>query len=496
VADRWTTSRWALLVCGWALACCAAAAGAILAGADQEALVAAVAAALVGLPLAYLAFRTDPAYLFAGAIVLSPFSGNWEGIGIPGVLAADRLLLVVAILAVLARAVTKRDDPPFRLAPAHWILALAAVYALLSAAIVGTLFERAAFFRLLEAYGFLPFLAFAVAPLAFRTARQRMVLLASLVALGAYLGLTALFEAINLNALVFPRYILDEDFGIHQGRSRGPFVQAATNGLALYACALASGMATVLWTDARARVLAAGIAVLCLVGCFLTLQRSSWLGAILATVALLAVARGTRRVLIPAIGFAAACLALSLVAVPGLAEQARERGDAQRSVWDRLNSNRAALNMVEASPLVGFGWGEYDTRNVDYYEQSPDYPLTGARVNLVHNVVLGYAAELGLVGTMLWALALALAVGGALITRGPPDLAVWRLGLLGVAVFFAIVQLVTPPKAFPTLLLMLWAGVVWSGRYPQDDALEARAGGVQSAPQPVSLAAGGRAAPG
>ena len=97
----------------------------------------------------------------------------------------------------------------------------------------------------------MPFLLFLTAPLAFRTQRQRQVLLVTFVTLGAYLGLTVVFETVKLDALVFPKYILDPHYGIHAGRGRGPFVEAVTNGLALFTCSVVCAIAVAQWHDRR-----------------------------------------------------------------------------------------------------------------------------------------------------------------------------------------------------------------------------------------------------
>lgn len=438
---------------------------ALLRGVDEDLVIAGFAALAIGLPVAYLAWHADPAYTFAAAIVLAPFSGHWEGVGIPGQIAPDRLLLVLGIAAVILRAPGIRDRAKLRVEPVHWWLAAAAAFAAVSAAVSGTLDQTEHFFTLFESLGIVPFLVFLLAPVVFSTARQRLVLLGALVGLGAYLGLTALFEATGLDALVFPRYILDPEFGIHADRARGPFVQPATNGMALFACAIAATIATRIWKQGEARLLAAGVAVLCLAGAVLTMQRSVWLGAALGMIVMLVAARELRRALAPVIVTAILALAAAFVVVPGLGSDIEDRGADLGTVWGRVNLNRAALNMVEARPLTGFGWGTFDRRSADYFEQAADIPLSGTESNLAHNVLLNYAADLGLVGSALWLGALFLAVGGALATRGPPDLRLWRAGLVAVATFFLVAMLVTPPKVFPILILLLWAGVVWSGRY-------------------------------
>jgi O-antigen ligase len=83
----------------------------------------------------------------------------------------------------------------------------------------------------------------------------------------------------------------------------------------------------------------------------------------------------------------------------------------------------------------------------------------------LHNTPLGYAVDLGLVGLALWLLGLLLGVGGALMTRGPPDLLPWRIGLLAVALATLVVMNATPPSAWVGRCLWLFAGVAYAGRY-------------------------------
>jgi putative inorganic carbon (hco3(-)) transporter len=134
-------------------------------------------------------------------------------------------------------------------------------------------------------------------------------------------------------------------------------------------------------------------------------------------------------------------------------------------LWDRKNSNAAALRMIDAKPLFGFGWGRFASDSPDYYRQAFDYPLTGVRN--VHNVYLANAVELGLLGGGLWLLACLVAIGGAIMRRGPPPLRDWRIGLIAVAVSYAVVGMTTPlGYPFSALLMWTWAGLVWGERRP------------------------------
>jgi putative inorganic carbon (hco3(-)) transporter len=423
---------------------------------------------------AVVIWRTDPAYTLSAAIFLTPLAGNWPRLGVPGSLSPDRLLFVAAVAMVLLRAPPVADRPRLRITGTHWLLALAAAYAVVSALLAGTFFQRDAFVKIFDAFGILPFLTFLVAAVVFRTPAQRRVLLATLVMLGAYLGLTVLFEMLKFDALVFPKYILDPSYGMHPSRGRGPFVDPVACGLALYTCAVASAIAVASWRRAGLRAVAVAVGLLCVVGTFLSLQRSVWIGAVVGTVvAMLAVGR-LRAYLIPVAAATAVAIAAALALIPGLSSLVSERVNDPSALWDRKNLDRAGINMLADRPLLGFGWGRFTTYSGDYFEQADDYPLTAAGVNPnddrfgLHNTPLLYGVELGLIGLTPWLLGLVLGVGAALATRGPPDLRPWRIGLLAVALAFLVVINAVPPSAWPNRSLWLLAGAVYAGRYATD----------------------------
>jgi putative inorganic carbon (HCO3(-)) transporter len=416
-------------------------------------------------------WRIDPAYTLSAAIFLTPFASHWPRLGIAGPLSPDRLLFVAGAVAVLLRAPPVADRPRLRLAPAHYLLALATAYALVSAIFAGTLLREDGFLKILDAFGIVPFVTFLVAPLAFRTPRQRRVLLATLVGLGAYLGLTVLFQMVGARALVFPKYILDESYGLHPDRGRGPFVDPVASGLALYTCAVACAIAVASWRNASARALAFAIGLLCVVGTFLSLERSVWVGAVTGTAVVMIAVRGLRHLFVPVAVAMAVAVGAALTLIPGLSERASGRVNESSALWDRKNLDRAAISMIEARPLIGFGWSGFVDHSADYFEQAQTYPLTAAGTNRhntrfgVHNTPLGYAVDLGLVGLSLWLLGVLFGVGGAVASRAPPDLRPWRAGLLAVALATLVVMNATPPSAWVARSLWLLAGVVYAGRY-------------------------------
>jgi putative inorganic carbon (HCO3(-)) transporter len=425
-----------------------------------------LAAGIAGLSGVYLAWHVAPAYVFSVAIALSVFAGNWGGMGLPNGAAPDRFVLLVGILALLFRSpgAGERRLPRFR--AAHWALVGTSVYAIASALVVGTLLTSDGGFRLLDRLGLVPFAMFFLAPVVFRSQRERMILLATLVGIGAYLGLTALFQTIGVPSLVFPKYILDPSFGLHFDRARGPFVEAEANGLALYGCGVAAVVASVIWKRTGPRLFAIVTAVLCAAGTLFTLQRAVWIGAALATLLALVGFQQLRRYVVIAAVVLPAIVLISFAVVPGLESKALTRAQDERPVWDRQNLNAAAIRMIEARPLLGFGWQQFHTHSPEYFQQASTYPLTGTKEPL-HSAFLSNAVELGIPGTILWLVAIVLAVGGAIARRGPPALEPWRIGLLAYAVMWIVVANFTPlERPFVSILLMVWAGVVWAGRDP------------------------------
>jgi O-antigen ligase len=168
----------------------------------------------------------------------------------------------------------------------------------------------------------------------------------------------------------------------------------------------------------------------------------------LGTVVGMLATRGLRRYLPLLIVTVAAAVAVSLALIPGLSETVSGRTDDQATICDCQNLARAAVNMVEAKPLFGFGWSRFAHDSADYFQQSPDYPLTATSAG-VHNTPLTYAVELGLIGMTLWIMGVLFGVGGALATPGPPDLDLWRTGLLALATAYLVVLNAVPPTTWP-----------------------------------------------
>ncbi|HEY6549576.1 MAG TPA: O-antigen ligase family protein [Solirubrobacterales bacterium] len=415
-------------------------------------------------------WELPPAVTMCAAIVLTVLSGGWSQMGLAG-LPLNRLLVAVVLLQIFLRAPGVARMPRIPLRNVHLLIGLTLIYALASAAAAGTLVSKDGFLQLFDVFGVVPFLLFLVAPAVFAGRRERDLLLATLVGLGAYLGLTAIFESLGPQALVFPSYIRHfEAETLSAVKASGPFQSPTAMGFACFACAVAALIALAQWRQRWGRCLALFVAAACIFGCFLTLERGVWIATIIATVVAALATQTGRRLLAPGIAISAVALIGVFALVPSLSQSASERATYQQSLWDRQNQTAAGLRMVQDKPLFGFGLDRYAAESVDYFRQPADYPMTGYTHGItigvpdpilpIHNTYLSHAVELGLLGALLWLASIAWATGGAILARGPASLRPWKLGLLAIAVFFLVVCVVDPHTApFPMVLMLVWAGL-------------------------------------
>jgi len=429
-------------------------------------------------------WELNPAITACGAIVLTIFSGAWRQMGLGG-LPIDRLLLIIVLLQLVLRAPGIAGTPRIQLRTVHLLMGLAIIYVIGSAAASNTLTTESGFLSLVDMFGVAPFLMFLLTPSVFSGRRERDILLATLVALGAYLGFTAIFEAVGPHGLIFPRYIARVDTELPGERAGGPFQSSVVEGFATYACAVAAVMAFAQWRGQRKRYIALIVAGVCIFGCFVTLERGVWIAAVVATAVTALATRAGRRWVLPAAGSCALIIGGALFLSPALSHRASTRANDQLSVWSRENQTAAGLRMVAAKPLLGFGWDNYTTNSLAYFRQTSEYPQSGYVVAEhvgtyapplpLHDTYLAFAVELGLVGALLWLTSLLWGMGGAIFSRRSQELRPWKLGLLAITTFYLVVAVVDPhEQAFPLLLLWSWAGVAYGSEPLSAQARRAR----------------------
>ena len=400
-------------------------------------------------------------------LMFTAFSGNWHNLGSPAPL--DRPLMLIGIAMCFAGSPQARGSMVLR--PIHLAMLLGTAQVLLSIYATEP-FQKSSVFALVDRYGVLPFLLLVSSPVVYGAVGQRRFFARVFTVWCLYLGLLALAEGLHLDALVWPRYILDPAVGIHFDRARGPYVEAVANGMMLVMSG-AMGAFT-FFTDPSRRWRRVGFAATLLagVGVLLTLTRAIWLGAALAVLlAGIFVPRLRRYVVISGV-LAVVGLGAAFAALPSLAQQAGQRADDKLPLYDRLNTNAAAVRMFETHPVFGVGWQQASNRMVDYVRQAADYPVTTASVGLeVHDVFLARLAELGLIGGLLWLAILGNATALPLLRRAETtDLQAWRAALLPVVVLWGTAALFGPvPYPQPNYFLWCMGGIVLVDYLRSDD---------------------------
>jgi O-antigen ligase len=257
----------------------------------------------------------------------------------------------------------------------------------------------------------MPFTMFLVGRRVFCKQSAIRLLLWLTVTASAYSAAVSIFQFHGPAWLVWPRYILHNDFW--PGRAVGVFNQPVVNGLVL----IVGFLVAVLIVSHRneppsLRVVAAVVAAASAYGVFLTHTRAAWLSFALVVVIGVVFARGARR------GFAlVAALMLLVVAANWSTFTSADRsagGVASSSeLEDRWNTVATSLWAVEREPVTGWGIGRFTAVNTYHHQQwAPEIPWERGFGIPSHLDVLGIFVELGIVGLTLWLAVLGLIVAG------------------------------------------------------------------------------------
>lgn len=225
---------------------------------------------------------------------------------------------------------------------------------------------------------------------------------------GVYLAITAIVERFELTALVFPRYIMTSEFREFLGRSRGPLLNPAANGMLLGLC-LGAGLMTWPRMPRWGQLLLLGFSGLLLLGLSCTMTRSAWMGGCLGMLILLLLVlpRYYRPWLLTAVVLGSAILVATQWA--NIVEFKRDKDLTARETASsaRLRPTLAfiAWEMFCDYPLVGCGFGHYIDEHVNYLSnRDTDIRLEEGRGYEQHNVWLSLLTETGLLGVTLFIL--------------------------------------------------------------------------------------------
>lgn len=397
--------------------------------------------------------RREPLYvwLFLAALVFTMFSGHTGLMGLP--LSPDRPLFAFAVLLLIL-------DPDRDRLRWRWFYAIAALTILwtaLSWTSTGSLTDGLKAFALLDRI-IGPLVMFPLGALIFSTEHRRELLLRTSALMAIYLGFTGLFEYLRIGALVFPGYIMENLNPSTDIRAGGPYLFPEPLGLV---CALAIFLSGLLvrTSSVRAWRIVGMLGIFFgVVGSVVGMVRSVWLALIVAGLVIgLIVPRIRRR--LPLLLIAAAIVVAIIVFVfPDFRDVLINRITTERSVYDRQNTNVAALRVIQEYPLFGIGWGEFVHQNVDWVRQADTYPVTTITIE-IHNVFLSRAAETGIPGLLLWLLCFVTGpMLGMLAKPLTASARYWKLA--GLAAFFLwFMPSLSSPNPYPTPNFLVW--LIW-----------------------------------
>jgi O-antigen ligase len=302
----------------------------------------------------------------------------------------DRLAFIVLCCCVAANICCRRVR--LRTFPATWpLLALT----LLAAWGVLTQPYEASAWSLLAAKWIVPLILFHVAGLVFHDASSlRKLELFCLVAL-AYLSLISVLFLVDARSLIFPRFILDADIGIHADRARGPFLQAVANGVCLNLLGI---VAFDSFRRRHLRGVAAGLLFVVTPAALLaTKTRAVWLSGAISVVLLACfgstVVRRAALALSALAVIALGCAFLYLGGLPFLTERLEDRSP----VDFRADMYRAGWQMFTEKPLVG--WGNEAAIQPEIAKRISDFH---PEYYVFHNTYLEIAVERGVLGIGLY----------------------------------------------------------------------------------------------
>ena len=306
--------------------------------------------------------------------------------------AIDRVAFVVLLIAVAGRAALLRENL-FVFERATWPMLGLTVLAL--ASVAGQSFDLVGW-SLLASKLVVPFAMFHIAALIFTSeARLRQFEIFCLVVL-SYLTFTAIAFLSEAHALIFPRFILNPDLGIHVDRARGPLLQAVANGVSLIVLGLVA-----LHSYIRGKMRRTAIAVLLAavpIAILATLTRAVWLSfaAALLAVALLFWRARSRRLFLAIFIVAISALAL-LFSSQQLRSTLHDRLNEEGPIEFRQAVYSGAWEMFLERPLLGWGFHQMQDelpRHVTGYHE---------KILYAHNTYLELLAEQGAVGFGLYA---------------------------------------------------------------------------------------------
>jgi putative inorganic carbon (HCO3(-)) transporter len=305
--------------------------------------------------------------------------------------AIDRIAFGVLVVAVLGRALVLRQEFLIFERASLPMIGLS-LLALIS--VSGQPFDHETL-SLLASKFIVPFALFHLAVLVFTEEKRLRAFEFYSVILLAYLSVTAIVFLCGWHSLILPKFILDESFGSHADRARGPLLQAVANGVSLNILGLVA-------VHAYSRGSIRGIRIVALIASvpiaiLATMTRTVWVSFAVTIVATLFVLKRRKIRLAGGVILVAGSIGLAIAMISNQFGNAlRDRLQESGPVEYRQAVYLGAWEMFLERPVLGWGFHEMPgelPRHVAGYREKTLYP---------HNTYLELLVEHGLVGLALY----------------------------------------------------------------------------------------------
>lgn len=221
-----------------------------------------------------------------------------------------------------------------------------------------------------------------------------------------YLTVTGIGETIGPTSIVFPKYILSEEFQEFLGRARGPFLNPIANGMILATC---MACAAVWWPQVGriGKVIVLGVMGCCLAAIFLTYTRSVWISGCFGFLICAWYYSPPRlRVVLVCWGVIMGSTVL-YIAKDSLNSFKRDKyvsvEDMSESALARPMLAAVAMEMAQDAPLFGVGFGQYNKHKDPYHYRDYDgLAVQSVKVYVQHSAFLAMLVELGIIGLIVY----------------------------------------------------------------------------------------------
>lgn len=310
-----------------------------------------------------------------------------------------RIMWILLVLAFLVQ-IAFREIDFLPITKIEIMMILFCIICLISMIKAGTIFTREreqglVLHSFLNGYA-IPFSIFLFAKHIVNNTQRIKKLFQFLLIIGIYLALTGIFEHFRITTLVFPRYIMNPNAGIHWGRARGPFVQAAVNGTVL-GMILVLSIYLVLYKQRKLSRFFYGIPIVLMpITIFFTYTRACWLGLILSILLIPLFYPRVRKFFLLGLFL---IVTIAIFNWSNVMSEDRTVGgiSAMNPVYARANLFGVSLRMFLDRPIFGFGYKTFNRVSPEYFYEISGIPLRGRGV-ASHNTLLTTLVELGIVG--------------------------------------------------------------------------------------------------